>query len=317
MIYTPDSVSADGLIPTVAKTGGKGSGLYWLQAQGFSTPPTWVLDTTLFDSIIERTGMTATIREIGHATASLQDWASTQHTLDCLESQRQAVVKALRTVSFPPELYAGLLKLPQHDQWAVRSSATVEDSDLHSYAGQFASILSVPFTIDSLEQAIRAVWASTFKREVLAYRAQSGTPMPRMAVILQPMRPITARERSGVALSRSPVPTMPGVMIQATFGAGRTVVEGRGGDVYTVQGQAVRTQPMPPPNITISGVVGGEITAPTPPGLALTDDEAQQVAACVLAMSERWGRSVNVEFVWYATEPEPLFVQIRPITGKQ
>jgi phosphoenolpyruvate synthase/pyruvate phosphate dikinase len=316
MIYTPQSIASDGIIPSIAKAGGKGSGLYWLHAQGFPAPPTWVLDTALFDSVVERIGMAATVCEIERATASSLDWSSTQLTLNRLEPQRWAIVKALRASAIPAELHEALLRLPKHSQWAVRSSATVEDSESYSYAGQFASILAVSPAVDKLEQAIREVWASTFKREVLAYRAQSGSPMPHMAVILQPMYPITARDRSGVALSQSPIPTMPGVMIQAAFGAGRTVVEGRGGDIYMVQDQVVKARPMPPPSIMITDTAEGEIAAPTPPGFSLTNNEAQQLANYVLAMSMRWGRPINIEFVWYAREQEPLFVQIRSISDK-
>jgi pyruvate,water dikinase len=235
--------------------------------------------------------------------------------LDQLEPQLQTVTRALHQSALPSAVHASLLQLPPHAQWAVRSSATVEDSGAHSFAGQFVSMLSVPAAASNLERAVREVWGSTFKRGVLTYRASLTAELPRMAVIFQPMQPITARERSGVILSRSPVPTMPGVLIQAMFGSGRGVVEGRGGDMYVVSGQEVCVRSLPPSNIKISGATGGEVTAPTPPGLALTTAEARLLATRVSEMADRWGKPVNVEFAWYAQEPEPLFVQIRPITG--
>ncbi len=313
LLYTPKSVTGDGIIPAIKNVGGKGSGLYWLQAHHFPTPPTWVLSTAAFDLMLTHIKMTTILQEIDQATASLPTWEETQRTLDQLEQPRQAIIKALRVMALPREILSILLQLPRQNQWAVRSSATVEDSEAHSFAGLFFSRLSVLPTTDELERAVREVWASTFKREVLAYRAQFGLPFPCMAVILQPMKPITAQERSGVAFSRSPVPTMPGVLIQASFGAGRAVVEGRGGDMFAVQGEQVNTIPMPPPNITVSGAKG-EVAAPTPPGVALTPQEARQLAAHVLKMSLLWGKPVNVEFVWYGRDREPLFVQIRPTT---
>ena len=85
--------------------------------------------------------------------------------------------------------------------------------------------------------AMCKVWASNYSREALLYCAQVASPVPRMAVVLQPMEPLTARDRSGVAFSHSPAPSMPGVLIQASFGSGQVVVGGRGGDLYGVQGK--------------------------------------------------------------------------------
>src|SRR5690606_6862285 len=135
--------------------------------------------------------------------------------------------------------------------WAVRSSATVEDSPQFSFAGQFRSWLSV--TPDKLWTAVRGVWASNYSREALLYCAQNRAPMPRMAVILQPMNALTARDRSGVAFSRSSVPSLPGVLIQASFGSGQVVVEGRGGDLFSVQDGEVVYQPLRPDYIMVTG----------------------------------------------------------------
>ncbi len=315
MLFTPGSGITDRIIPAISFAGGKGSGLYWLQANGFSVPPTWVLSTTAFDLFVKQAGLAADIAAIAQATTAA-DWNAVQHALTKVESQRRAVLTAFQEAPLPDAVQAALLKVPfaQHTHWAVRSSATVEDQVEYSYAGQFLSLLSVPSDSASLIRAIRAVWASAFKREVLSYRAQFATPWPRMAVILQPMRPISAQERSGVAFSQSPVPNLTGVLIQVVFGAGFGVVQGLGGDLYAVQGDEVKLQRNPPPHILISNVTGGEVKAPVPPHPALTSDEARQLAQRVLAMARDWGRPVNVEFVWYAQSPEPIFVQIRSDT---
>lgn len=317
LLHTPDTITADGLIPAVRSAGGKGSNLYWLQVHGFNVPSTWVLGTAAFELMIENNKITRLVREIDQATASSCEWAAAQGLLDSLEPKRQAVIEALDQAALPSQVQVVLGCLPSHALWAVRSSATVEDTTSYSFAGQFASHLSVPGSADPLERAVRSVWCSTFKREVLAYRLQFGAPMPHMAVILQPMQPITAQDRSGVAFSHSTVPTMPGVLIQASFGAGHTVVKGRGGDIYAVQGNQARVHLMPPPDISVTGEQGGEVSAPAPSGAVLSTDNARLVARQVLTMAEQWGGPVNVEFAWYAQEPAPLYVQVRSITGEQ
>jgi len=314
-LFTPMGTGNRQSLPPLAAVGGKGRSLYWLATNGFPVPPTWVLSTASFDLTVEQAKLEGAIAVIEKTIDGLltDDWAAAQRAVEALEPQRSTVVKALRRAAITNRVGAALTDLPLEPiQWAVRSSATVEDNARYSFAGQFFTLLSVPRG-RSVWDAIRQVWASNFKREVLLYCAQNKAPQPRMAVILQPMAPVSALDRSGVAFSHSPVPTLPGVLIQAAFGTGQTVVEGYGGDLYAVQSKEVKIQPMPPPHIRITGPAGDTVPEPPPTGLALTEEEAQELADLVLAVAERWGGPVNIEFVWRASE-EPTLVQVRPDT---
>ncbi len=298
-------------IPPVDMVGGKGRGLYWLAANGFPVPPTWVLSTTAFDMVVQRVGAAEAIAEVERSLASLAaDWTEAQQALEVLEPRRSEAAEALRRATMPDRVGAALSDLPLAPaQWAVRSSATVEDDPRHTFAGQFLSLLSVPQGL-ALWNAIRRVWASTFGREALLYCAQNRAPLPQMAVALQPMAPITAQDRSGVAFSHSPVEKLPGVLIQTAFGTGQVVVGGYGGDIYSVQGEQVQVQPMPAAEIRVTGPQGDTVVQPSPPGLPLTEEEARELADLVLDVAERWDGAVNVEFVWRANEG-PMLVQVR------
>jgi pyruvate,water dikinase len=235
--------------------------------------------------------------------------------MDALEPYRARVVEVLEQTEMMAHVAAALDSLPETTvQWAVRSSATVEDNPRYSFAGQFFSSLSVPKG-KALWKAVCQVWASNYGRAALLYCAQNAAPMPRMAVILQPMEPITAQDCSGVAFSHSPAPALPGVLIQASFGSGQVVVGGHGGDLFSVQGGEVRVQPMPPDHIRVTGEAGDTVPQPSPPGLALAEDQARELADRVLAVAERWGRPVNVEFVWRAGK-KPTLVQVRSIAER-
>ena len=299
-------------VPPVEVVGGKGHGLYWLAANGFPVPRTWVLSTIAFDIVVERAGLREAVAEIGHALASLAgEWAAAQQAMDALEPRRAEVVEALRQTDMPDRVGAALADLPLAPaQWAVRSSATVEDNPRHSFAGQFLSLLSVPKGIP-LWDSIRRVWASTFRREALMYCAQNTAPLPRMAVALEPMDPITEEDRSGVVFSQSPVELLPGVMTQVTFGTGQVVVAGYGGDIYSVQGEQVQVQPMPPSEIRVTGTEGYTVPQTLPKGQALTDEQARELAKLALEVAERWGGPVNVEFVWRTGEERPTLLQVR------
>ena len=296
----------------MAQVGGKGYGLYWLAAHGFPAPPTWVLSTAAFDLAVDQMGLQTALEGVERALGRGRgNWAATRQALETLKTLRSAVVDGLRQAPLPDPVGAALAELPlEPTMWAVRSSATTEDSPRHSFAGQFLSLLAVPGG-PPLWKGVRQVWASAFSERALTYCAQNRLPLPRMAVVLQPMSPITSRDRSGVALSHSPIETLPGVLIQATFGTGEVVVAGYGGDLYSVQGDQVRIQPMPPPDIRITATEGGTKPQPLPDALPLSEQEARELAELVRAVADRWGGPVDVEFVWRAGA-SPTLVQVRP-----
>jgi pyruvate,water dikinase len=263
--------------------------------------------------MIEATVTADHIAALDRATAHQPDWASTERILQSLADVHRSLAAALRTTPLPAAVDLALQSLPQNEaQWAVRSSATVEDGTRYSYAGLFQSFLSVPRGPRLLE-AIREVWLSTFSKTVLHYRAHHGTAMPRMAVLLQPMAPITIHDRAGIAFSHSTIPQLSGVLIQSTYGAGLPVVGGDGGELKCVNKTEVRTFVQRPSHMLVSGAHGELKPLPKRLGQVLTDAAALELAQRVQQIASQYGQPVDVEFFWRHGE-EPVFVQVRPIT---
>jgi pyruvate,water dikinase len=310
LFFLPD-VQEDAI--TVDRVGGKAAGLHWLCSRGYHVPQTWVLTTEAFDEMVEAAGVQEHIDALDSVTSSQMDWAGTEMALQALADVRQALAEALQTTPLPPSIERVLQGLPQGKQWAVRSSATVEDAESHSFAGQFSTFLSVPGGKE-LVDAIRKVWISTFDKNVLHYRAERGIEMPRMAVLLQPMDPISQEDRAGTAFSQSTIPGLSGVLIQATYGAGVTVVGGAGGEVKCVDEAQIATYPQPSQHIMVTAEGGGLLEIPARPDGVLTDAEAQLLAEKLREIAPQYGRPVDIEFIWRDGE-EPTFVQVRPITG--
>ncbi len=303
-----------GEIPPLELVGGKGYGLYWLAANGFPVPPTWVLTTAVFDMLLHRIGLDRQFQQVRRVVESPRDWDAAQQTLREQRPQLDKMRERLLAAPIPDRVAMRMEKLLLMPvSWAVRSSATVEDNPQQSFAGQFLSFLSVGSGPELWESALR-VMGSAFGYEVLSYCVRNRTPIPRMAVIFQEMKPITARDRSGVAFSHSPVPSLSGVLIQVSFGAGETVVDGRGGDLYNVHGDQVAVEPMKTDEIMITGPEGGLISVDPPSGSVLTPDEARHLAEQVLEIAEKWGGPVNVEFIWRADAPLQI-VQVRSVTA--
>jgi pyruvate,water dikinase len=118
----------------------------------------------------------------------------------------RAGVRVPETLVLP----AGANELPDGDVLealggclAVRSSATVEDADKASFAGQFESVLNVR-TREDLARAIHQVRASAGSEAVQAYCAARGVDPAtiRMAVILQRM---VQAQSGGVIFTINPV----------------------------------------------------------------------------------------------------------------
>ena len=114
-------------------------------------------------------------------------------------------------------------KLDPGKCYAVRSSANIEDSFEHSFAGQFKTVLNVQGA-QALLQAIWAVWATAKTPEVSAYLQKHSLDVSilRMGVILQEM---VSPVFSGVAFSRNPLTGLRETVVEAVEGPGTALVQ--------------------------------------------------------------------------------------------
>jgi phosphoenolpyruvate synthase/pyruvate phosphate dikinase len=104
---------------------------------------------------------------------------------------------------------------------AVRSSATVEDSNKQSFAGQFDTFLKIKK--EDVPEAIRKCWQSLFSPRVSRY-AKNGNNTRKMAVLIQEM---IYPEVSGVAFSVHPVTNDSNfIVIEAILGSNELLVQG-------------------------------------------------------------------------------------------
>jgi phosphohistidine swiveling domain-containing protein len=114
-------------------------------------------------------------------------------------------------------------KLDLSKNYAVRSSANIEDGFFVSFAGQFSSLLNIT-GIDNLLNAIEHVWLSARRGELDAYLAKMDYAVEelRMAVILQQMvKPVV----SGVVFNKNPVTGLDEIVVEAVPGTGDVLVQ--------------------------------------------------------------------------------------------
>ena len=169
----------------IAEVGGKAHNLMRLTALGMPVPAGFVITTEAFRALDESNGIPAS-----------------------MEREIAAAYSALG---------AGRV--------AVRSSATAEDLDTASFAGEQETILNV-HGLPALLDAIRSVWASLFSARAVAYRQHAGhdsTP-PAMAVVVQEM---VDPQTAGVLFTVDPVSgDRSRLVIDACRGLGDALVSG-------------------------------------------------------------------------------------------
>lgn len=121
---------------------------------------------------------------------------------------------------------------------AVRSSATCEDLEHASFAGQYETFLNVP--AEEQIDSVKKCWASLWNHRALVYRHRLSIDhtAARMAVIIQEMIPADA---SGVLFSVDPLMGKSGhIRIEAAPGLGEAVVSGKvTGQVYKVDRESL------------------------------------------------------------------------------
>ncbi|MCL1876479.1 PEP-utilizing enzyme [Candidatus Saccharibacteria bacterium] len=115
-----------------------------------------------------------------------------------------------------------IYKLLQHGKlYAVRSSATVEDADTASWAGQFESFLNVPTNeiTDRVEQCHNSA-----KLRVQSYAEQNGITDIDIAVVVQEMVKPT---HAGVLFTTDPISGVDEFVTEYIEGLGEELVSGR------------------------------------------------------------------------------------------
>lgn len=129
-----------------------------------------------------------------------------------------------KTVSVLKKIRSELMNMLNPELlYAIRSSADVEDSPEHSYAGQFKTILNVQ-GIDTILDAVQEVWKAANPRNIQDYLHQSQTEPSnfRMAVIIQEMvTPIV----SGVSFSVNPITSLDEIVVESVLGSGEQLVQ--------------------------------------------------------------------------------------------
>jgi pyruvate,water dikinase len=287
----------------VARAGGKGSSLARMASLGLPVPPGFAVPAEALADALPDGG--AELR----ALAERQDAEAAQaliHTVELDPGLREAVLEA----------YAALG--PGDVPVAVRSSATAEDSEAASFAGQQETFLHVRGG-DQVRARIRDCWASFFSERALFYRSKKGSLADLgMAVVVQRM---VNADIAGVLFTMDAVQgRRDRMVVEVVIGLGEAAVSGAvTPDHYVIRrdGRVRKAQVHAKPYAIVADESGGVVERPLDPdegGARKASDELlAELARLGDDLEQRIGVPQDIE--WAVEAGELYVLQARPVTA--
>ena len=276
---------------TAALVGGKGAHLGELtRIEGTQVPPGFCVTTDAYAAAL------STVPSIVDRLDRLSRLAPDDRA--AIGDVSGAIRRDLCATAIPEDLASAitdaLARLGERGAYAVRSSATAEDSPTASFAGQYDTYLNVVGVAAILEH-VRRCWASLFSERAVSYRLHNGVDHRdvRMAVVVQRM---VVPDAAGILFTADPVTFNRNVAsVEAVFGLGEALVSGLvNPDIYKVRDGAI---------------IARTIAAAQP---ALTDAQVAELVELGRRVAARLRRPQDIE--WCLDDDGFRIVQSRPIT---
>jgi pyruvate,water dikinase len=314
-----------------SRTGGKAAPLAAVVAAGVRVPAGFVVPAAAYRSAVEgvRERIDALLDGVAephaeaaaaaHIEALLQSAAVDVRLVDAIGAAcRDLFGWDDREDQDQPVAPAG--DSPRRAAVAVRSSATLEDLEGASFAGQYDTVLGVR-SLAAVVDAVRRCWISYWSARAIEYRRERGLDhwSGAMAVLVQRL---VAADVSGVAFTADPASGHRYLLTaNAALGLGQGVVDGSVPvDSYAVDNdwRAIVLRHVQPKTHHIvlqpdGGTARGEVDETTAAAPALTDAQLLELVDVAVDLARRFGAPQDVEWAW---EGDDLYVlQARPITA--
>jgi pyruvate, water dikinase len=266
LVWFTDAACAD-----VKVAGGKGASLAAMTAAGLPVPPGFAIAA----GVLGRSTDASRLRELARAGA----YADARGVVLAADPPLAAIAEAYE------RLGGGRV--------AVRSSATAEDSEAASFAGQQETYLQVEGAHEVCARVVEC-WASFFSERALFYRRHKGSLEDLgMAVVVQRM---VDADKAGVLFTVDPVQRRRDQMVvEAVYGLGEQVVSGEvTPDHYVIDRSGATKR---------SSLVSGGV---------LDDAELASLAGLGRLLEEHFGVPQDVE--WAIEGGRIHLLQSRPVT---
>jgi len=314
--------------------GGKGANLAEMFNSKFPVPPAFIITTEGYRHLIEKGGIKEKLESILDSinvddTRELTEKAKQIRELivnvQIPEYLKEEIIEAYENLSFDKKTFETATKNAlailknSHDPSfvAVRSSATTEDLEGASFAGQQESYLNVKGNTDLLE-TVKKVFASLFTARAIYYRKKKGFSKEKFALAVVVQKMIDS-EKSGVIFSSNPINEEDNVVIEAVFGLGEGIVSGQiKPDNYEVsRNLEILHKKIADKKIAITRNSQGDnqtikLSEEKSKQQVLNEGQIKDLANIALKIEEHYKLPQDIEFA--IEQSEIYIVQSRPIT---
>ena len=205
--------------------GGKAFSLKRLIAAKFPVPPGYCINTVAFENFLNKNNRKQEIQAIINQI----DWEN----LSNIQNASKIINNMIMQQELPSSLVNEIKASGEHIwnqstsvKLAVRSSATAEDRQDLSFAGQYDSILNVT-SFDDVIASVKKCWASLWSARALTYYHNNGLDSftVSMALVVQEM---VETKAAGVMFTVNPINHNPDeIVIHAAWGLGEGIVAGK------------------------------------------------------------------------------------------
>jgi len=292
--------------------GGKATNLARLYQSGFNVPFGFSISSQYFVEMID---------QIPEAREMIKKLDTTRDFEDVLEIAA-ALQVSVNSYQMPSDLKNNVVSeiktLKPDIGFAVRSSATVEDRDDISFAGQAESFLCVN-GIDAIIDATKHVWSSALSPTAAIYLKTKDIAMSsvRMGVVVQEMVPA---DIAGVMFTVNVVENnRDQMLIESTWGLGESLVSGKvipDSFILEKTSKKIVSKALGTKELTYRYGETKTIKEPTPLEkreiFTLSDEKLAEIAQFGIEIEEKIGSPQDIE--WCMSGEEIVVLQSRPIT---
>jgi pyruvate,water dikinase len=258
-----------------------------------------------------------------------------------LANAGEEIRRWIREAPFPAELiasigkaYAELERDNAEASFAVRSSATAEDTAEASFAGQQETFLNIK-GLDSIIHAIKEVFASLYNDRAIAYRVHHGFAQAGIGLSAGVQRMVRSDESAaGVMFT---LDTESGfdkvVLITSSYGLGESVVQGavNPDEFYVYKPNLAASRPAilrkslgekATKMVFGAGTSAAESTrtvdvqANDRRRFSISDTDVEELARSAVVIEEHYGRPMDIEWGRDGIDGKLYILQARPETVK-
>jgi len=299
----------------VSLAGGKGANLGEMVQAGLPIPPGFIITAPAYCHVVGEANLVDRIHDL------LEDLD--RNDPNQLQLAEPRIRDLFEDIPIPGPLQAAIVEayrmLGESVSVAVRSSATAEDLEGASFAGQQETFLNIVGE-EALLQAVRRCWSSLFTSQAIFYRSCRGFDDSEvsMAVVVQKM---VNSEKSGVSFTVEPVLRNHFQMvIEGVWGLGEGIVSGTiTPDHYKVDRETreIDFKFVPEKKIMFCQDAGGGVRQQTVPedrvsARVLSEEELRHLVDLGNQVEKHFGCPQDIE--WGIEAGMIYLLQSRPIT---